>query len=401
MTDFFRGGGNMQRTIAMVLALAVGAPAAAQTVRVGFLGVYSGAFAPLGEYIDKGAKLYMKNNADKLPPGVKIELVVRDAGGPNPDKAKQLVQEMVVRDKIQILTGLVFTPNALAIAPLATEAKLPTAIMNAGASVITTRSPYLARFSFTLWQSSYPLGQWAAKKYKSAYILVSDFGAGHDSEAAFEKGFSDGGGQIVAKVRMPLQSPDFVPFMQRVKDTKPDILFAFIPAGKQATAIMKAYGELGLDKAGIKFIGPGDITTDEELPNMGDVALGALTAHHYSAAADRPANKAFVAAWRKEYGANSTPNFMAVGAWDAMDAIYQAIREQRGKIDPDKTMEIFKNYTNPNSPRGPIAIDPETRDIVQNEYIREVRRVGGQLANVEIETIPHVKDQWKELNKQK
>jgi branched-chain amino acid transport system substrate-binding protein len=308
---------------------------------------------------------------------------------------------MVVRDKIQILTGLVFTPNALAIAPLATEAKLPTAIMNAGASVITTRSPYLARFSFTLWQSSYPLGQWAAKKYKSAYILVSDFGAGHDSEAAFEKGFSDGGGQIVAKVRMPLQSPDFVPFMQRVKDTKPDILFAFIPAGKQATAIMKAYGELGLDKAGIKFVGPGDITTDEELPNMGDVALGALTAHHYSAAADRPANKAFVTAWRKEYGANSTPNFMAVGAWDAMDAIYQAIRQQRGKIDPDQTMEIFRNYRNPNSPRGPIAIDPETRDIVQNEYIREVRRVGGKLVNVEIETIPQVKDQWKELNRQK
>jgi branched-chain amino acid transport system substrate-binding protein len=387
--------------LVIVLALIFSAPAAAQTVRVGFLGVYSGAFAPLGEYIDKGAKLYMKNNADKLPPGVKIELVVRDAGGPNPDKAKQLVQEMVVRDKIQILTGLVFTPNALAIAPLATEAKLPTAIMNAGASVITTRSPYLARFSFTLWQSSYPLGQWAAKKYKSAYVLVSDFGAGHDSEAAFEKGFSDGGGQIVAKVRMPLQSPDFVPFMQRVKDTKPDILFAFIPAGKQATAIMKAYGELGLDKAGIKFIGPGDITTDEELPNMGDVALGALTAHHYSAAADRPANKAFVTAWRKEYGANSTPNFMAVGAWDAMDAIYQAIRQQRGKIDPDQTMEIFRNYRNPNSPRGPIAIDPETRDIVQNEYIREVRRVGGKLVNVEIETIPQVKDQWKELNRQK
>jgi branched-chain amino acid transport system substrate-binding protein len=391
----------MRRILVIVLALVFSAPAAAQTVRVGFLGVYSGAFAPLGEYIDKGAKLYMKNNADKLPPGVKIELVVRDAGGPNPDKAKQLVQEMVVRDKIQILTGLVFTPNALAIAPLATEAKLPTAIMNAGASVITTRSPYLARFSFTLWQSSYPLGQWAAKKYKSAYILVSDFGAGHDSEAAFEKGFSDGGGQIVAKVRMPLQSPDFVPFMQRVKDTKPDILFAFIPAGKQATAIMKAYGELGLDKAGIKFVGPGDITTDEELPNMGDVALGALTAHHYSAAADRPANKAFVTAWRKEYGANSTPNFMAVGAWDAMDAIYQAIRQQRGKIDPDQTMEIFRNYRNPNSPRGPIAIDPETRDIVQNEYIREVRRVGGKLVNVEIETIPQVKDQWKELNRQK
>jgi branched-chain amino acid transport system substrate-binding protein len=164
---------------------------------------------------------------------------------------------------------------------------------------------------------------------------------------------------------------------------------------------MKAYGDLGLDKAGIKFIGPGDITTDEELPNMGDAPLGVITMHHYSAAADRPANKAFIARWKKEYGEKSVPSFMSVGAWDAMDAIYTAIREQGGKIDPDKTMEIWKRYKNPNSPRGPIAIDPETRDIIQNEYIREVRKVGGELANVEIETIPSVKDQWKEFNKQK
>jgi branched-chain amino acid transport system substrate-binding protein len=389
----------MKTLFGLVLAFAVALPAAAQTVRLGFLNTYSGPFASLGEYVDKGARLYMKLNADKLPPGVKIDLVVRDAGGPNPDKAKQLAQEMIVRDRIQILTGLVFTPNAFAIAPLASEAKIPTAIMNAGTSAITTRSPYIARFSFTLWQSSYPFGQWAAKKYKRAYVLVSDFGAGHDSEQAFEKGFTEGGGQIVGKVRMPMQNPDFIPFMQRAKDTKPEILFAFIPAGRQATAIMKAYSDLALDKAGIRFVGPGDITTDEELPNMGDIALGAITAHHYSAAAERPANKAFVAAWKKEYGENSTPNFMAVGAWDAMDAIYQAIREQKGKIDPERTMAIWKNYKNPNSPRGPISIDPETRDIVQNEYIREVRKVDGKLANVELETIPNVKDPWKEFNK--
>ena len=387
-----------------VLAAATGialaaAPAPAQTIKVGVINSYSGPFATLGDLIDKGFKLYMKQNANQLPPGVKIELVIRDDGGPNPDKAKQLAQELIVRDKIQILTGVVFTPNALAIAPLTQEAKLPFFIMNAGTSVITERSPYIARFSFTLWQSSYPLGAWASRKYKRAYIAVSDFAPGHDSEAGFEKGFTEGGGRIVGKVRIPLANPDFVPFMQRAKDATPDVVFSFVPAGRQATQIMKAYGDLGLDKAGIKFIGPGDITTDEELPNMGDVALGVITMHHYSAAATRPANKAFIAAWKKEYGEKSWPSFMSVGQWDAMDAIYHVIREQKGKIDPDRTMALVKKYKNPNSPRGPISIDPETRDIIQNEYMREVKRVGGRLANVEFETFPQVKDPWKELRK--
>ena len=387
-----------------VLAAAAGIvlaapPAPAQTIRIGVINTYSGPFATLGDLIDKGFKLYMKQNAGQLPPGVKIELVIRDAGGPNPDKAKQLAQELIVRDRIQILTGVVFTPNAMAIAPLTQEAKLPFFIMNAGASVITERSPYIARFSFTLWQSSYPLGAWASRKYKNAYIAVSDFAPGHDSEAGFERGFTEGGGKIVGKVRMPVANPDFVPFMQRAKDARPDVVFAFVPAGRQATQIMKAYSDLGLDKAGIKFIGPGDITTDEELPNMGDVALGVITMHHYSAAATRPANKAFIAAWKKEYGEKSWPSFMSVGAWDAMDAIYHVIREQKGKIEPDRTMALVKKYRNPNSPRGPIAIDPETRDIIQNEYMREVKKVAGQLANVEFETFPQVKDPWKELKK--
>jgi branched-chain amino acid transport system substrate-binding protein len=387
--------GILAAGVAMLLAAA----APAQTIKIGVINSYSGPFATLGDLMDKGMKLYMKQNAGKLPPGVKIELVIRDDGGPNPDKAKQLAQELIVRDKVQFITGVVFTPNAMAIAPLTQEAKVPFFIGNAGTSVITERSPYIARFSFTLWQSSYPLGAWASRKFKRAYIAVSDFAPGHDSEAAFERGFTEGGGKIIGKVRIPLANPDFVPFMQRVKDAKPEVLFAFMPAGRQATQMMKAYGDLGLDKAGIKFIGPGDITTDEELPNMGDVALGVITMHHYSAAATRPANKAFIAAWKKEYGEKSWPSFMSVGQWDAMDAIYYAIREQKGKLDPDRTMTLVKKYKNPNSPRGPIAIDPATRDIIQNEYMREVKKVGGVLANVEFETFEQVKDPWKELKK--
>jgi branched-chain amino acid transport system substrate-binding protein len=297
---------------------------------------------------------------------------------------------------------VIFTPNALAIAPLATEAKVPFVIMNAGTSVITTRSPYIVRTSFTLWQSSFPLGQWASKKFKSAYTLVSDFGPGHDAEQAFTQSFTAGGGKVVANVRVPLQNPDWAAYMQRVKDAKPDALMVFIPAGKTATAVMKNFSDLGLDKAGIKLIGPGDITTEEELPNMGDIALGATTVFHWSAAGDRPANKAFVEAWKKEYGANEVPNFLSVGSWDGTALIFEAIKQQKGKLNPDKTMEIFKGWKNPASPRGPISIDPETRDIVQNEYLREVRKVGGQLANVELETVATaVKDPWKELQKKK
>jgi len=380
------------------LALGVGA-ASAQTIRIGVVNTLSGPNASLGENIDKAIKLYVKQNEKRLPPGVKIELLMRDDGGANPDKAKQLAQELIVRDKVQLLTGLIWTPNAAAVAPLATEAKMPTVIMNAGTSNITTLSPYLARVSFTLWQSSYPAGRWAAKKYKRAYIAVTDYGPGIDSENAFEKAFTEGGGQIVGKVRMPLANPDYVPFMQRARDAKPDVLFSFVPAGPSATQIMKAYGDLGMSKAGIRFIGPGDLTPDDELQNMGEVPLGIQTVHHYSAAATRDANKAFIAAWKKEYGAKSVPSFMSVGGWDGMDAIFHVIREQKGKLDPDQTMLLLRGYKNPNSPRGPISIDPRTRDIVQDEYLREVRRVGGELANVEIETIARqVKDPWKEFN---
>ena len=393
---------RLTKIVALAAFALVSAAASAQTVKIGFITSYSGLNGNLGPYMERAVRLYIKQHQKELPPGVKIELIIRDDTGPNPDKARQLAQELVVRDKVDLLAGVIFTPNAMSMAPIATEAKVPFVIMNAGTSVITTRSPYIARVSFTLWQSSYPLGQWAAKKYKTAYTLVSDFGPGHDAETAFMQAFKEGGGNIVASVRVPLQNPDWAAYLQRVKDAKPDTLFVFIPAGKTATAVMKNFSELGLGQAGIKLIGPGDITTDEELPNMGDVALGVTTMFHYSAAGDRPANKAFVAAWKKEYGANETPNFLSAASWDGTAMIFEAIRQQKGKIDPDKTMAIFKNWKFANSPRGPISIDPETRDVVQNEYLREVRKVGGKLANVEIETFATaVKDPWKEQQKKK
>src|SRR5438105_5117459 len=387
------------KTFAVVLAGWMMAGAAfAQTVRIGIVNTFSGPQASFGEMTDRAFKLYLKLHEKELPPGVKVRMISRDDGGPNPDKAKQLAQDLIVRDKVNLLAGVVFTPNAMAVAPLTQEAKVPLVITNAGTSVITTRSPYLVRTSFTLWQSSYPLGQWAAKKFRKAYTLVSDYAPGHDCEEAFTRGFKQGGGDIAANVRVPLQNPDFAPYMQRVKDAKSDALMVFIPAGRTATAVMKTFSDLGLDKAGVKLIGPGDITTDEELPNMGDSALGVITVHHYSAAAERPANRRFVEAWKKEYGASSTPNFVAAAAWDGMDAIFYVVKAQKGKIDSERTMALLKSYKNPNSPRGPISIDPETRDIVQNEYLREVRKVDGQLANVELETVATaLKDPWKEF----
>ena len=393
---------KLMACIGAVALVAAAGLATAQTVKIGVLSTYSGPTAAQGDQLDKGIKLFMKLNGSKLPPGVKVELVVRDDGGANPDNAKRIAQELIVRDKVNFLTGVVWTPNAAAIAPLAGEAKVPFISMNAAGVAIPYSSPYFARVSFTLWQSSYPLGQWAAKKFKRAYTVVSDFAPGHEAEEAFTKGFKEGGGEIIGGVRIPLANTDFAAYMQRVKDAKPDALFAFNPAGKQATAQMKAYSDLGLDKAGIKYIGPGDLTTDEELPSMGDAALGVMTVHHYSAAAERPANKAFVSAYKKEFGQNLNPGFMAVGAYDGMQLIFDAVNSLKGNVDPERIMAFIKSYKNPNSPRGPIAIDPDTRDIVQNEYLREVRKVGGQLANVEVETVGNmVKDPWKQFNPKK
>ena len=383
---------------AFIAAMAL-TQAMARTVKVGIINTYSGPLASGGDQIERGIRLYMKLHEKDLPPGVTIELIRRDDTGPSPEIAKRLAQELITRDKVQMLAGFYWTPNALAVAPLATEAKVPMIIMNASTAFITTKSPYIVRVSFSVWQGAYPLGIWAAKNgLKSVYTLVSDYGPGIDNEMAFTKGLLSAGGTIVAAVRMPVTTPDFVAYLQRAKDVKPDAVFAFVPDSKEAASLMKSFDAIGLRSDGVKLLGSGSLTPDNELPAMGDAAIGTITMQQYSAAATRPANLAFVADYHAEFGATEEPSFYALDAYDGMAAIFHVVIARNGDIDPDKTMELLKTWKY-DSPRGPIMIDPETRDIIQNEYLRRVDKVDGKLRNTELETFPMVKDPWKEFNK--
>ena len=385
----------------LALLLAAGA-AWAETVKVGIILPYSGPNAQLGQQVDRGFELYQKLNADGTG-GHKIEIIKRDSTGPKPDVAKRLATELITRDKVDIVAGVVYSNNAFAISDVTRKAKVPLLIMNAGTAAITTRSPYTARVSFTMWQAAYPLGTYAYEKMKirTAAVAYANYSPGKDSKNAFTKAFTAAGGKVVADIPFPFPKiPDFTPFLQSVKDAKPDALYVFIPAGKWATGVMKTYDDLGMRAAGIELIGPGDITQDSELPNMGQVPLGVITMHHYSAAGDRAENKAFVDAWKKAYGADSTPDFFSVQGWDGMAAIHEVVRKLDGKIDADKALAVLKGWKFA-SPRGPIMIDPETRDIVQNQYLRKVEKRGDALANIEVETLEMVKDPWKELEKKK
>jgi branched-chain amino acid transport system substrate-binding protein len=372
-----------------------GAPAVAQeAVKIGVVAEFSGPFADYGGQILAGMKTYLKMHGEVYG-GRKVELIVKDTTGPQPDVAKRLAQELVTRDKVDILAGFGLTPNAMAVAPIATEAKRPMVIMNAATSVITTRSPYIVRLSHTLPQDTKPIAQWAAKNgIKRVFTLISDYGPGQDAEAEFVKSFKAAGGEIVESVRAPLQNPDFGPFIQRAKDAKPDALFVFIPPGSQTIAFIKGYEERGLKAAGIKIIATGDLTDDGVLQSMGDATLGIVNSFHYSAAHDSPENKAFIKAYYETNGNKLRPNFMAVGGFDGMAAIAEALKKTGGSTDPDKFMAALKGLKL-NSPRGPIMIDPETRDIVQTVYIRRVEKVDGQLWNVEFDKFPDQKDPGK------
>ena len=376
------------------------APAAvADIIKIGFITSYSGFLAQAGDSMDKGANLYLKTHEKELPPGVQVELIKRDDTSSNADVGKRLAQELITREHVQILAGLVASPIAAAIAPLTAEAKVPLVLMNAAGSAIPRISPYVVRVSFTIWQQAYPMGKWAAQQgWKKGYSAVSDYIPGHDGEAGFAKGFTDGGGEMLGAVQFPPANPDFAPFVQRIKDAKPDVVFVFVPGGKQATGFMKAWSDLGLAAAGIKLVGTQDIVTDDELPNMGEAPLGIVTAGIYSVANSRPQNQAFLAAWSREYGDGVIPNYTAIGGWDGMAAIFDVIKQTKGAFDGDQAMAILKTWKNPDSPRGPIEIDPATRDIVQTVYIRRVEQQNGRLANVEFDSIPLVKDPWKELN---
>jgi branched-chain amino acid transport system substrate-binding protein len=389
-----------RKLIVLLVAVAsLPAPLAAQTVKIGLINSYTGFVAQAGDEGQKGFDLYLKEHEKDLPPGVKIELIRRDDTS-TPEVGKRLAQELIAREHVQLLAGVILSPVAAAIAPLTAEAKVPMLLCIASAGVQIPRiSPYIARVSFTLWQQGYPIGKWAAEQgWKTGYTAVSDFIPGHDAEAAFTKAFTDAGGKIVGAVRFPPTNPDFAPFVQRIKDAKPDVVFIFVPAGTQATAMINAIKDLGLREAGIHVVAPQDLLPDEELPRMGDTPLGLITSGTYSADAKRPANEAFRAAWKREYGDKSIPDFFSVDAWDGMAAIYALVKETKGNFTADQAMAFLSHWKDPNSPRGPIMIDPETRDIVQNVYMRRVEKQDDTLVDVEIATIPMVKDPWKELN---
>jgi branched-chain amino acid transport system substrate-binding protein len=395
-----------KRVIAAVAATAAVAvtvtaqPALAQEVKVGVVLPYTGVGAELAQQIDRGMELYLKLHADEVKP-YKITLIKRDSKAPDGAAAKIAVQELLTQDKVDVLAGWVYSPDAIASAPVVNAGKKLAVIMNAATSFITNLSGDYVRTSFTMWHSSYALGAAAANTLhaKTAVVAYTDYPPGKDSLEAFKNAFEANGGHVIDAIPAggPGQVPDFTPFFQRAKDEKPDVLFVFVPAGDHATAVVKTYGALGLAAAGIKLIGPGDIVQDIKLQGMGDAAIGLITMHHYNADLDNPQNKAFVAAWKKEYGADSTPDFTAVGGYDGMAAIVHAVKATDGKMDGDAAVKSLLGWKF-DSPQGPIMIDPETRDIVMNEYLSEVvKGPDGKLHEKNLGVVNAVKDQCKVL----
>jgi branched-chain amino acid transport system substrate-binding protein len=368
-------------------------PAMADTVvKVGVINTYSGPNVAQGDMMERGLQAYYQSHQKDLPPGVTIELIKRDDTGIHPDIAKRLASELIVRDHAQLLIGTVWSPNAMAISPVAAQGKVPFIDTNA-AAIPVTRSPYSIRTSFTLGQQAFPLGKWAAKHgYKTAYTAVTDYAPGQEGRDAFIKGFTEAGGKIVGQVTFPPppNPVDFAPFLLRIKDTHPDVVYIFVPAGPIATQIMKTAADIGLQKAKIHIVSTEDLVPDEELGNIGDLALGLVTSGVYSSFATRPANKAFVATYDKIYTDGKRPDFETADAWDGMMAIFDLVKATKGNFTGEQAIAFLSHWKTAHSPKGPVMIDPETRQIVQNVYLRRVEKKGGKLANVEFETIPMV-----------
>ena len=361
---------------------------AENTVKIGLLVPLTGPFTPTGKQLVAGARLYMQQHGD-IVAGKKIELIVKDDTG-NADMTKRLAQELVVNDKVSLLAGFGLTPGALATAPIATEAKIPEVVMMAATSIITQRSPYIVRTSFSVPQTTIPLANWAvANGIKTVVTVVSDYAPGIDVETAFKQRFEAAGGKVIESLRVPLSSNDFAPALQRVADAKPDALMGFVPAGV-GPIFIRQFVERGLDKSGIKFIAEGSLTEDDIVNQIGDAAIGIITTHHYSAAHDSPENKSFVAAFKKANG-GMRPNLMAMQSYDGMHLIYEALKKTQGSANGDDLLAAMKGMSWV-SPRGPITIDPETREVIQDIYIRKVERVNGELYNVEFATIANFKD---------
>ena len=360
---------------------------AADPVKIGLILPMTGPFASTGRQIAAACRLYMAKNGDTVA-GRKVELILKDDTGLAPETTKRIAQEMVVQDKVTFLAGFGLTPLAFAAAPVATEAKTPMIVMAAGTQVIPQRSPYIVRTGFTLPQNTAPVALWAAQNnIKRVFSLVTDYAPGHDSEKTFVNRFKAAGGTIIEAVRTPLRNPDYAPFLQRAKDSKADALFVFVPSG-EGLAVMKQFEERGLKQTGMKMIGPGDVVDDDILVSIGAPAVGVITSMHYSAAHDSPENKAYVAAMTKA-NPGMRPNFHSVGGWDGMHLIYEAVKKQPNG-NGQQLVEAMKGmkWT---SPRGPMMIDPATRDVIQNVYLRETRMVNGEPWNIEFAKFENVK----------
>ena len=398
------------RTIAAfaaAAATALGASAAmtgqaqAQDVKIGLILPYTSVGAELSPQMDKSIDLYQKLNASEIKP-YKFTIIKRDSKAPNGAAAKIDAQELLTQQKVDVLAGWIYSPDAIASAPVVTAGKRLAVIMNAGTAFITNLSPYFVRTSFTLWQSSYVMGEEAAKYLhaKTAVVAYTDYPPGKDALNAFKYAFEKNGGKVIDAIPAggPGATPDFTPFFQRAKDEHPNVLFVFVPAGDQATAVVKTYAALGMKAAGTQLIGTGDIVPDNMLQGMGDAAVGLITVHHYNADLDNPQNKAFVAAWKKAYGPDSNPDFTSVGAWDGMAAIDHAVHATKGKIDDGAAAVKSLLGWKYNSPQGPIEIDPQTRDIIMNEYLDQVYKGSdGKLHEKVLATFHNVKDQCKML----
>ena len=388
-----------KRMIATIVALAVSAGGSlAQEVKVGVVLPYTGVGAEFAQQMDRGLELYLKLYADQVKPYT-ITLIKRDSKAPNGAEAKVVVQELLTQNKVDAIAGFSYSPDAIASAPTISAGKKLAVITNAGTSFITNLSPDFVRTSFTMWHSGYAMGVAAAKTLhaKTAVVAYTDYPPGKDSLDAFKNAFEAIGGKVIDAIPAggPGAVPDFTPFFQRTKDEKPDVLYVFVPAGDHALAVVKTYAALGMRAAGIKLIGPGDIVQDIKLQGMGDAAVGLVTMLHYYADLDNPQNQRFVAAWKKEYGADSTPDFMAVGAYDGMAAIVHAVRTTMGTMDGEDAVKSLLGWSF-DSPQGPIMIDPETRDIVMNEYLSEVvKGPDGKLHEKVLSEIDHVKDECK------
>jgi branched-chain amino acid transport system substrate-binding protein len=377
--------------VSCLAALLLGAEAAQaqNVVKIGLMNVLSGQFADAGIQLDNGVKTYMKEHGDSVA-GKKIEIIRRDVGGPSPDVAKRLAQELIVRDGVDMLAGFLLTPNALAAADVSAQAKKFMVVMNAATSIIITKSPYMIRTSVTLPQVMETFGTWAAKNgLKKCYTMVTDYGPGHDSEAAFQRAFKAAGGEIIGSVRFPVANPDFSAFVQRAKDSNPECIYIFIPGGAQPAALGKAFAERGVDLTKTKVLGSGETTAEQALKVMGDAALGIISAWHYDYKSTAARNVAFVKLFNEMHGRN--PDFFSIGGYDGMHAIYETLKKAGGKTDSDPLIAAAKGLEW-ESPRGPMSIDADTRDVVQTIYIRRVEKVGGELVNVPFDKIEKVKD---------